>query len=596
MRRESLARKFSILFFLFALVTIVTNGVISFINQTQSYHENCVSRLHQITAHLDSLMQKENGEFANIVEWLEEHDYNIDVPENFRDDIDVSLDAYNSYVIQNYDNRFPKYEEMDEEAKHLYIKYAYEYWLAVFLDAAKEYELDYVYYIRPVEGEDHTVHYLIDPSLSTVENENGEKILYIGDKVYEDPTKHPYMWKTWESGESLDVVDSINNEYGYMYTFCRPMYIGGQKLGMVCADTSVDRINGEIARSVLRQVIASTIVFAVVTIILYQFMSRKILKRIERLEQNIEKYSDSKDASLAEIIKENSGDNDEIGHLSVSFADMITALDDYMLNLQKVTREKERIGAELNVATQIQADMLPRIFPPFPDRRDINIYATMTPAKEVGGDFYDFFLIDDDHLALVIADVSGKGVPAALFMVIAKTLIKNRVLMGETPGEALGNVNNQLCEGNDAELFVTVWLAIIDLQTGHICEANAGHEYPAIRRENGEYEFFKTKHAPAVATMEGLRFKENEFDLKPGESIFVYTDGVTEATDSNNELYGEERLLTALNKYKDANPSELLPVIRKDIDEFVGEAPQFDDITMLGFTYRTPFKSNTSED
>ena len=209
----------------------------------------------------------------------------------------------------------------------------------------------------------------------------------------------------------------------------------------------------------------------------------------------------------------------------------------------------------------------------------------MDPAKEVGGDFYDFFLVDDDHLALVMADVSGKGVPAALFMVIAKTLIKNRTQMGGGPAEILKFVNEQLCEGNEAELFVTVWLGIIEISTGKGMAANAGHEHPAIRRADGQYELVVYKHSPAVATMEGLRFREHEFELHPGDQLFVYTDGVAEATNADNELFGNDRMLEALNKDTKAAPEQLLSDMRKSIDAFVGGAPQFDDITMLAISY-----------
>ena len=277
--------------------------------------------------------------------------------------------------------------------------------------------------------------------------------------------------------------------------------------------------------------------------------------------------------------------NDEIGDLALNFNTMAADLKKYMEDLTHVTAEKERIGAELNVATQIQADMLPRIFPPFPDRKEFDIFASMTPAKEVGGDFYDFFLVDEDHLALVMADVSGKGVPAALFMVIAKTLIKNRCLMGGTPGEVLSYVNTQLCEGNEAELFVTVWLAILEISTGKGLAANAGHEHPALKRAGEKFELVKYRHSPAVATMEGMRFREHSFELHPGDSLFVYTDGVTEATNAHNELFGEGRTIDALNGSKQGSAQELLGNVRDEISRFVGEAPQFDDITMLGFTY-----------
>jgi energy-coupling factor transport system substrate-specific component len=244
--------------------------------------------------------------------------------------------------------------------------------------------------------------------------------------------------------------------------------------------------------------------------------------------------------------------------------------------------EKERLVTELKTANKIQADMLPRVFP---DRSEFDLYATMDPAKEVGGDFYDFFMTDENHLAMVMADVSGKGIPAAMFMVVAKTLIKNRALMGGGPGEILSYVNNQLCENNEEELFVTVWMAIIDIRTGRGLAANAGHEHPAIRRKDGKYELSIYKHSPAVATFPDLPFREHTFEMHPGDSLFVYTDGVAEANNSTNELYGPERMLSALNRSPQAAPAELLQTVRAEIDAFVGEADQFDDITMMGFCY-----------
>ena len=222
--------------------------------------------------------------------------------------------------------------------------------------------------------------------------------------------------------------------------------------------------------------------------------------------------------------------------------------------------------------------MLPR---EFPQRKEFEMFATMNPAKEVGGDFYDFFLIDDDHLALVMADVSGKGVPAALFMVIAKTLIKDRAKMGGTPGEILADVNNQLCEGNEADLFVTVWLGILELSTGKVIASNAGHEYPAIKRADGKFELFKTKQSPAVATMEGIRFRVSEFELNHGDCLYIYTDGVPEATNIHDELFGTDRMLEALDSTAGMSAKDILFAMKKTVDDFTGEAPQFDDVTML---------------
>ena len=244
-------------------------------------------------------------------------------------------------------------------------------------------------------------------------------------------------------------------------------------------------------------------------------------------------------------------------------------------------------AAELNVATNIQQSMLPCIFPAFPDRKEIDIYATMDPAKEVGGDFYDFFMVDDKHLAIVIADVSGKGVPAALFMVIGKTLIKDHTTQGRDLGAVFTEVNNLLCESNSEEMFITAFEGVLNLETGEFNYVNAGHEMPFICKANGDFEPYKIRAAFVLAGMEGMKYRAGSVTLEPGDKIFQYTDGVTEATNINNELYGMERLGAILNKVKAGTPHDILPAVKKDIDEFVGEAPQFDDITMLCLEYKT---------
>ncbi len=277
--------------------------------------------------------------------------------------------------------------------------------------------------------------------------------------------------------------------------------------------------------------------------------------------------------------------DDEIQVLAGAFGSMTDRMKQYIDDIVQITADRERIGAELKVATQIQADMLPRIFPPFPDKKEFELYALMDPAKEVGGDFYDFFLVDDDHLCMVMADVSGKGVPAALFMVIAKTLIKNRATMGGSPAEILEYTNNQLCEGNEAELFVTVWLAILEISTGKGIAANAGHEHPIIIRAGKDFELVTYKHSVAVATFPGIPYKEHEFELHSGDSLFVYTDGVPEAVNAENELYGTDRMLGVLNSNKDCSVEETLNIMKSSIEEFASGTPQFDDITMLVLKY-----------
>ena len=279
---------------------------------------------------------------------------------------------------------------------------------------------------------------------------------------------------------------------------------------------------------------------------------------------------------------------DEIEVLAESFAKQSARTMLYIDQIKRVTAEKERLGAELDMASQIQASQLPRLFPAFPNRKEFSLYASMTPAKEVGGDFYDFFMIDQDHIGLVMADVSGKGVPAALLMMVARVLIKSGLQNGKSPAEALESVNNQLCESNDAGFFVTMWVAVLEISTGKGVAANAGHEHPVLRRAGGIYELVIYRHSMPVATMEGIPFRQHEFRLNPGDSVFVYTDGVAEATNGANELYGTDRMLNALNSEPDAQPGQILANVMNDIHAFVDGAEQFDDITMLCFRYMGP--------
>lgn len=249
----------------------------------------------------------------------------------------------------------------------------------------------------------------------------------------------------------------------------------------------------------------------------------------------------------------------------------------------QISAKTAQLETELNLASSIQSGLLPNIFPPFPDRHEFDIYASMKPAKEIGGDFYDFFMIDEDHLALVMADVSGKGVPAALFMMISKALLKTQAQNGHSPAKVLAKVNNQLCENNSAEMFVTVWLGIYEISTGKLIAANAGHEYPAIRKANGQFELFKDKHGFVVAGMENMKYQDYEIQLDVGDSLFVYTDGLPEATNSFDKQFGYDRMLEALNFNPYADMKELLTTIHSHVDSFVNGANQFDDLTMLAF-------------
>ena len=268
--------------------------------------------------------------------------------------------------------------------------------------------------------------------------------------------------------------------------------------------------------------------------------------------------------------------------LSESIDDMETELTEYIENLTAVTAEKERMGAELDIARRIQTGMIPSVFPPFPDRHEFDIYASMTTAKEVGGDFYNFFFIDDDRLALVIADVSGKGVPAALFMMVTSILISERMRTGSySPAEVLSEVNNKVCSRNRAGLFVTVWLGILEVSTGRIVCANAGHDDPVVCRKNGEFELVKSRHGLVLGTIEEIQYKDLEFTLNSGDKLFLFTDGIPDAKNAAGKRFKIDGMLSALNLHRNKTPQGIIKGVKESVDAFVGDAPQFDDITML---------------
>ena len=270
------------------------------------------------------------------------------------------------------------------------------------------------------------------------------------------------------------------------------------------------------------------------------------------------------------------------------------ALNQQMDTIARMTAEKERSRTEMNLARNIQASALPSVFPAFPERTEFDLHAFMTPAREVGGDFYDFFLTDSDHLALVIADVAGKGIPAALFMMNAKALIRDRMMTGCDPAAALERVNAQICEGNTSMMFVTVWLAVLEISTGKGLVCNAGHENPALRRAGGDFEMLEYRHDKVVGVLEGIRFTNREFELRPGDCLFVYTDGVPEAVNAGDKMFGTERITDTLNRQPGAEPEELIRKVREAVERFADETEQFDDITMLCCRYNGPGKREQS--
>lgn len=433
-----------------------------------------------------------------------------------------------------------------------------------------------------------------------VEKVSAKDVTYILDADVEDSAcelgdTYPAM------KDNIKYLSSLENgipafisktEFGWLCTAGAPIFdSSGEVVALAFTDISMNKIMKDRHNFLLFICAALAIAAAVATTIIILVVNKYVVVPINRLSTAASRFVKEKSSNM-EIVKESAisqlriHTGDEIEYLCKAIQTMEKDINNYIENLTAVTAEKERISTELNVAAQIQASMLPCIFPAFPEREEFDIYAIMQPAKEVGCDFYDYFLVDSDHLAVMVADVSGKGVPAALFMVIAKTLIKNQTQAGKSPQEVFTLVNAQLCENNEAGMFITAWMGILEVSTGRVTYVNAGHNLPLLKRGDGCYDYLKSRAGFILAGMEGISYKQHEIQLEPGDELYLYTDGVTETVNNQNELYGEYRLQEVLNKNRDTSPSILLTAVAKDINNFTDNAVQRDDITMLSLKIR----------
>ena len=407
-----------------------------------------------------------------------------------------------------------------------------------------------------------------------------ENYLYIGTVEEEIPEFAQY------SGNVAIPPTSYRSSFGWLFTAVEPVVDRdtGESVAVAGVDIDMTEVVNE-RYLFLRQCLIFVAILLIIAILSSSvLLNRTAVRPLQELAEAATRFGEEGKAfTKDDILQLQPRTNDEISDLYRDIRSMETRIVDYMDNLERVTAERERVQTELHTASQIQEAALPS---EFPDREEFRLYASMTPAKEVGGDFYDFFLIDEGQLAVVIADVSDKGVPAALFMMSAKILLNYRARLGGSPSEILSAVNTQLCQNNDSKMFVTVWLGILDLESGILTCANAGHEYPVIRGRDGVFRVFKDKHGLVVGALDRSQYQDYEIRMEPGDAVFVYTDGVPEANNAAGEFYGMERLEAALNRTADGDPKTLLQAVQADVDAFTAEAKQFDDLTMLCLEYR----------
>lgn len=470
---------------------------------------------------------------------------------------------------------------LPEEDQKLYAEITYS-WLITRLDQIKQaYHLDYLFCIVTEEPYDQQFFLFSAADPGAVRGTNYEEVYPLGHVVSVSASQQIGMQRAMEQASHMAAAGDYMDYYALFSEFDGHAVMLGMTYNLTDMRSSMDAMT----RKDTTFAIINQIGLSLICLTLLYFV---LLHPLKEVLKNIRLYHDTKDSAtvvenLAKVQPQN-----EIGQLSRDVSDLTLEMENYMSRIERITIERERVNTELHMATKIQSSMLPCIFPPFPERKEFDIFASMDPAREVGGDFYDFFLIDDDHLCLVMADVSGKGVPAALFMMASKIILANNAKMGKSPAQILTDTNNTICQNNRQEMFVTVWLGILEISTGRLTAASAGHEYPALRRAGGPFALVRDKHGFVIGGMDGMRYPEYELRLTPGSKLFVYTDGVPEAANAENEMFGTGRMLAALNRDPDASPEAILRSVRADVDGFVRSAKQFDDLTMMCLEYKGP--------
>ena len=585
-------KKGSIIFlvaFLF-FISIIVTGLATYVTEMTFYRNSVREQTEYQAADIANEVRAAVREFASY-EWLIRYWYNHASELDVEYDVEYVADTKTAGKSRELLKRHPgldfKYltageaRLLPEEDQKLYAEVAYSWLLTRANEIKQAYKVDYLFTVVSEEPFTSQVFLFSAAEPGAVRGTSYEEAYLVGHTVTVGESQSEAMRSAMQTSNHLASAGEYMDYYAWLHRFDGHQVLIGltYNLSRLQSDVQAKTVTGT-TMAVINQILLALICLALILFF--------VILPVRKVQHSIRGYKASKDSGMVVADLSRVRNRNEIGELAEDVSDMVSELDAHMNEIQVITAEKERIGTELQLATRIQAAMLPSRFPAFPDRSEFDLHAVMDPAKEVGGDFYDFFLIDDDHLGLVIADVSGKGIPAALFMAISKVLVKNYVMIGRSPAESLESINRQITAGNREEMFVTVWLGILEISTGRLTTANAGHEYPVIKQPDGSYELFKDRHGLVIGAMDGVRYKNEEVLLKPGARIFVYTDGVPEATSAENELFGTNRLLEALNADPEASPEQVMKNVRSAVDAFVKDAEQFDDLTMLSLEYRGP--------
>ncbi|MBR2779086.1 MAG: SpoIIE family protein phosphatase [Firmicutes bacterium] len=592
-RRGSILRQVAVLFAVSILLTVLLAYFLQYSRSASTVRERAESLAAEVSEEVRLSIEEYPGH-----EWLLPYWY------GHADELDIEYDAEfgegslteeKCRLLQEHAPDLQlKYADVSDlealsgEDQKLYAEIAYSWLLTRVDEIKKAYHMDYLFCVLSDEPYDKQFFLFSAAEPGAVRGRGSDEAYTLGTEVSVSASQQAAMRDALknmshmaDAGEYVDYYVAMGSAAGH------PVLLGmTYNVTDLLSDIRFQTWNGT-AFAILYQVVLSLLCMALI----FAF----VLKPLKNVQQNIRLYMRTKDSSNIRNNLAALRTNNEIGVLAEDVAALTEEIEEYLEDIETITAEKERISTELSLATRIQASMLPGVFPAFPERSEFDLFASMDPAREVGGDFYDFFLVDKDHLCLLIADVSGKGIPAALYMMATRILLANNVRMGKSPAAVLKDSNDSICANNPEEMFVTVWLGILDLSTGMLTAANAGHEFPVLKLPDGRFELLKDKHGFVLGGLEGMRYKDYEVQMQPGSKLFLHTDGVTEAMNGEHALFGRERMLEALNEDPDAAPEQLVLNVRGAIDLFADGMEQADDLTMLCFVYNGENKMLTNE-
>lgn len=504
-------------------------------------------------------------------------------------DADYSAGTETEMKYKEFSEKYPEIQTayadertiraLPEEDQKLYAEIIYSWLIKDVNHIKRSHNIDYLFCVITEEPYTDQFFLFSGAEEGDIRGTNYEEVYPLGVKVTVGESQQEAMRDAVNNSQYLAEAGDYMDYYA---DFCE---VDGHKvlIGMTYNLSGLkELIQSETEKGAALAITMQNVLSVIYLIALFAL----ILRPLRTIQNSIREYKNSKDSEKVrnELTKTIRFHN-EIGELSEDVIDMTKEIDEHVDQIEKITAEREKVTAELELAARIQLSSLPNIFPPFPERNEFDIYALMDPAREVGGDLYDFFMVDDDHLALLIADVSGKGIPAALTMMMCLILIHSETKTGSSPAEVLNVVNNELYSRNPEQMFVSVWLGILQISTGKLKAANAGHEYPVIKGAKTKYKMLRDKHGFVLGGMEDLFYTEYELQLEPGSKVFVYTDGLPEATAADGTMFGNERILTSINEVQDADPGVTIDHMRGAVDAFVKDAEQFDDLTMLCLAY-----------